>query len=157
SLALLLAAALLAHYLPSLRGSALAALLSVLAILTKQTSAVVCVFIGIALLLRSPRRGLTYASVGAALGLGSCWWLEPASQGWFSFYFWGGPQGHAFPLRGVLLSSWRDLLVLCPFVLLVPTLGPAYARRARWLALPALAFWSVALFDRVRLLYEPLN
>ena len=160
SLALLLAAGLVAHYKPTLRGSVLAAALSVLAIFAKQTSAVVCVFIGCALLLRNLRNsrvGLAYAAVGGVLSLLGALYFEHSSQGWFSFYIWRGHQGHAFQTRGVLLSYWRDLVCLSPFVLLVPTLGASYGRFTRWLAVPLALFWMFAWGDRVQLWSARLN
>jgi hypothetical protein len=157
SLALLLAAGLVAHYQPTLRASVLAAVLSVLAIFAKQTSAVVCVFIGVALLVRSLHRGLVYAAVGGALSVLGALYFERSSGGWFSFYIWRGHQGHAFHARGLLLSHWRDLLCLCPFVLLVPTLGASYGRLTRWLALPLMLFWMLAFADRIQLWSARLN
>lgn len=157
SLALLLAAGLAAHYQPTLRGSVLAAVLSVLAIFTKQTSAVVCVCIGVALLLRNLRHGLAYAAIGGVLSLLVVLYFERTSDGWFSFYIWRGHQGHGFHRRGVLLSYWRDLMCLSPFVLLVPTLGASYGRFTRWLALPLVLFWMLAFADRVQLWSARLN
>jgi hypothetical protein len=151
ALALLLASALVAHYDASMRGAVLAALLTALAVFTKQTSAVVSAFIALALLLRKPSHGLVFAGVAGALGLCAAYALERSTQGWFSFYIWRGHQGHTFYRRGLLLSYWRDLLFLCPFVLLVPTLGAAFGRRTRWFALAATLFWMVAFGDRVML------
>ncbi|HTU63484.1 MAG TPA: hypothetical protein VMF89_33710, partial [Polyangiales bacterium] len=151
ALALLLASGLVAHYDVTLRGTVIAAILSVLACFTKQTSAVISASIALSILLRNPRRGLVFAGVLGVLGLAGAYALERSSDGWFSFYIWRGHQGHAFHRRGLLLTFWRDTLFLCPLILLVPTLGASLGRRSRWFAAAALVFWAVAFRDRVLL------
>jgi hypothetical protein len=157
SLALLLAASLVAYYVPTLRGSALAAVLTVLAFFTKQTSAAIGVAIAAPLLLRNVRHGLVYLGVGALLGALGALWLERTSDGWFSFYIYRGHQQHGFSAHGLLLGFWSDVLFLCPFVLLVPTFGASYGRRTRWLALAAAAFWLVAFSAKLSVLDGKLN
>ena len=48
-----------------------------------------------------------------------------------------------------MLEYWRDLLFLCPFVVLVPTLGASYGKRTRWAVVAFLGLLVVAFAQRV--------
>jgi len=157
SLALLMAASLVARYVHTLPASAFAALLIVLAFFAKQTSAVVGVFIAVPLLARNRRYGLTYVAVGGVLGLLGMYWLERSSDGWFSYYIWRGHQGHGFSKSGLVWGFWGDLLCLCPFTLLVPTLGGSYTRYARWVMAAGTLVWLVAFVELVGTIDQRVN
>jgi len=158
SLAFALAASLIAYYRRSHAGSVLAAACVVLAFFTKQTSAIVGAFIGLSLMRRNFRHALSFGATGVALGALIGLWLEHSSEGWFSFYTLSGHQGHQFHARRFVLEYWTDLLFLCPFVALVPTLGASYGRRARlFVLLLAVPLWSVAFADRVARLNQGYN
>jgi len=152
SLAFGLGACLLAYYVPTSRAAAGAALLVVCAFFAKQTSGLVGPFIGLYLLLSSWRRGLLYGAVGIAAGLAIGYALERASGGWFLFYIVKGHQGHAFFARHFVLEYWRDLLFLCPLLLLAPVLGASYGRVSRWFVAPVLLLCVVAFLDRAQAL-----
>lgn len=149
SLAWLSGAVLLAYTGRTQGSAACAAVLVVLAFFTKQTAGIMGPFIGLYLLLSDRRRALTFAAVGLSCGAAAGAYLQHSTGGWFSFYIVQGHQGHQFHTRNFLLKYWRDLLFLCPFVLLLPTLGASYGRRSRWLVALCLLWWIMAFRDRL--------
>jgi hypothetical protein len=157
SLALLMAAGVTVRYARTLPAIAFAALLTVLAFFAKQTSGIVGAFVALPLLVRNWRHGLTYVAVGGVLGVLGLYWLEWSSDGWFSYYIWRGHQGHGFSWFGLVRGFWGDLLCLCPFTLLVPTLGGSYRRYARWVMLAALLVWLMAFVDLARSIDQRVN
>jgi hypothetical protein len=146
SLAFVLAASLIASYKRSYAGAIVAAACVVLAFFTKQTSAVVGAFIGLYLLTRNVRHAGAFAATGIVLALLAGLWLEHNSDGWFSFYTISGHQGHKFYWRHFLLEYFGDILILCPFVALIPVVGSSYRRR--WASIVMLLFWAGELVHR---------
>jgi hypothetical protein len=156
ALAIALAAALVAFYVPTRRGAGLSAALFALAFYTKQTGALIALAVGIYLLTVSLERALAFGVVCAVLGLGVGLALDWSSVGWFRFYTLEGHQGHRFLWKNFRLQYWRDLLFLSPFVVLIPALGASYGRISRWLVAPFMGLLITAFVQRVQTLdYEP--
>lgn len=155
AIALGLGGCLVAYYVRSTRGAVAAAGLFVAAFFAKQTTAVLAPFVGLYLLAVDRRRAVIYGVVGATLGLAIGELEDVLSGGWFRFYTVEGHQGHLFYMRNFVLEYWRDLLFLCPVVVLLPTLGASYGRWTRWLALAFTALLVAAFVDRLRTLDYP--
>ncbi|MEI7893000.1 MAG: hypothetical protein WCI05_07905 [Myxococcales bacterium] len=149
ALALGFGASLVAYEVRTTRGAMAAALLFVLAFFTKQTAAVVAPFVGLHLLMVDRRRAMVFGVVGAIFGIALGVFEDAASREWFRFYVIQGHQGHSFYWRNFVLEYWRDLLFLCPFVVLVPTLGASYGKRTRWAVVAFLGLLVVAFAQRV--------
>jgi len=108
-------------------GVAVAAALLVAAFFTKQTASPFMIALGLALLIASPRRALTYGATLALLGLPLLWICDRASDGWFWTYISKLHRQHDFYWgRALLGSPVRLLLLIGPAALLVPW---ALARR----------------------------
>ena len=127
ALALAFGSAVVARYGARERSAVVAAVLIVLAAYTKQTMAIMGLGIGLWLLLRHRRRGLTYGAVAIVGGGLAALLLERASGGWFSFYVVSGHRSHRFYGDNLFFFFWRDVLFLAPLVLLLPL---AWARAA---------------------------
>lgn len=155
AIALGLGGCLVAYYVRSTRGAVAAAGLFVAAFFAKQTSAVIAPFVGLHLLAVDRRRAVIFGVAGAALGLAIGELEDVVSGGWFRFYILEGHQGHLFYTRNFVLEYWRDLLFLCPFVVLLPTLGASYGRTTRWLALAFVALLVAAFVNRLETLDYP--
>ncbi|MFO0693136.1 MAG: hypothetical protein U0230_06260 [Polyangiales bacterium] len=155
ALALGLAATLVAYEARSTRGAVASALLFVLAFFTKQTSAILAPFVGLYLLTVNVRRALVFGIVGATAGFAVGELEDVLSRGWFRFYILEGHQGHLFYVRNFVLEYWRDLLFLCPTLVLVPTLGASFGRRTRFVALAFGALLVAAFVQRVQTLDFP--
>lgn len=120
ALALAFGSVVLGRYGRGHHTAALAALLGVAAVFTKQTMVILGVGLAGWLLLHDRRRGWVFAGVAAAVGGATTLWLERSTAGWFSFYVLSGHQSHAFYWLNLLFYFWRDALFLAPLLLLLP-------------------------------------
>jgi hypothetical protein len=132
-----------------------AALLSVLAVFTKQTMAILAVAVAACLLVRDRRRGIVFCVVAIVSG-GLAWLaLQRATSGWFAFYVVSGHQSHGFYWANLLFYFWRDLLFLAPLLLLLP-LAWGWAAYPRSLLIKLLgAYLAVAFLQRAFTLDYP--
>ena len=101
--------------------TALAALLMVAAFLCKQTASPFLIAGGVALLALDWRLVPTYVVVLAVAGLGSLWWLNHTSDGWFWTYVFKLHQSHLFYAKRAFVETPLHLAVLDgPALIVVP-------------------------------------
>ncbi|APR75504.1 Hypothetical protein A7982_00850 [Minicystis rosea] len=109
--ALLLGGMYLVRFHTSTAATIAAAALFALAFLTKQSAPIVFGPVALHLLRVDRRRGITFATVGAALMVGSVWAYDRASGGWFWHYVIALPAKHTLVFR-MLLQTWLELGIL---------------------------------------------
>ena len=88
------------------KSAALAGLFIALAFFTKQTATIVGIGIGVGLLVASPRRGIVYGLVAAAVLAAGIGLLVKTSGGWFWTYIFKLHQSHAFRGEAVRVVAW---------------------------------------------------
>lgn len=116
------------------KSAALAGALIALGFFAKQTATVVGIAIGVGLLLASPKRGLVYGGVAAAILAAGIGLLVKTSHGWFWTYIFKLHQSHAFRKDAVTDIAWPFTHQFCwpmAAALLLATLGLALSRQLR--------------------------
>jgi hypothetical protein len=94
-----------------------------LAVFTKQPAAAVGAAIGLGVLLRRTRDGVAFLAAFLVVAGGLCIAEQVRSGGWFSYYAWIVPRGHAID-SALYLGFWTgDLLGTSPILTLVAACG----------------------------------
>ncbi|MEE2789186.1 MAG: glycosyltransferase family 39 protein [Myxococcota bacterium] len=146
----------LAYYARRLRWIAFAGVIMAAAFLTKQTASVFIPAIALYLWFRDRMSAAFFLGAAAGIAIGACAVLNMQTDGWFWTYIFEGHQGHAFIWENILLEYWRDLLFLCPVVLLVPLLWFSYRVPIVGLTIGLAAHWAYAYYARATTLdYVP--
>ncbi len=91
-------------------GAVLSACLFAAAFFTKQSAVLALFPCFVVALYIQPRQALIAGATAAVIMLGGCIWLEITSKGWFSFYVYDVPAGHADDGRKISSFWMVDLL-----------------------------------------------
>lgn len=137
-LALLFAGLLLIRVARSVPVACAAAIVLVLAALTKQTAVLPALAVIPFAVLRGRRSGIAYAVAFAGVGVAAALVLQIATHGWFVFYVWTVPSSHDIAREAVVGFWTHDLAAVMWPALGLGAIGLVMLFRRR--AVPALLF-----------------
>jgi hypothetical protein len=149
-LGLLFAALAVVRTRPTTAGAVTGAVLMLLALLAKQSALLPALAVLPWLWRRDRRQGIAYLSTFAIGSLGAIAVLEGATHGWFMYYMWTVPSGHAIA-HSAVIGFWtgdvlRNLWACIPLVG-VGLVGVAHRERdALWFHGPVFAALLLAAY-----------
>jgi hypothetical protein len=121
--ALLFAGFLVARFREGVTAAIAGGVLCGLAVFTKQPAAAVGAAVGVGLLLRRTRDGAAFLAAFVVVAGGLCVAEEMRSGGWFSYYAWLVPRGHALD-SALYVGFWSgDLFGTSPLLTLLAACG----------------------------------